>query len=66
MLKVYQQQNGGLKGYVVSEGAEIPADALWLDLSNPMLDERRAVHRYMEMELPTRADMEDIEASSRL
>lgn len=66
MLKVYQLQNGGLKGSVVSEGGPIPADSLWLDLLNPTLDERRAVDSLLGMELPTRADMEEIEASSRL
>ncbi|MBI3675766.1 MAG: magnesium transporter CorA family protein [Proteobacteria bacterium] len=66
MLKIYQLQNGGLKGAVIAEGDTIPAASLWLDLFNPTLEERRAVDRLMEMELPTRADMEEIEISSRL
>ncbi len=66
MLKSYQQQNGGLKGSIVADGTEIPEGSLWLDLLNPTLDERRAVDRYLGMELPTRPEMEEIEVSSRL
>jgi len=66
MLKSYQLQNGGLKGAVIPEGGEIPPGSLWLDLLNPSVEERHAVDRFMQMELPTRADMEEIEISSRL
>ena len=66
MLKAYQQQNGGLKGVIVGEHDEIPHAALWLDLFNPTLEERRKVDLAAGIELPTRADMEEIEISSRL
>jgi len=66
MLKVYQPQNGGLKGSVIAEGQELPAGALWIDLINPTLEERQAVDRGLGAELPTRADMAEIEISSRL
>ena len=66
MLKAYQQQNGGLKGVIVGEHDEIPPGALWLDLFNPTLEERRKVDQAIGNELPTRADMEEIEISSRL
>jgi magnesium transporter len=66
VLKAYRQQNGGLKGAEIAQGEAIPADSLWLDLTNPTPDERRAVDAAIGMELPTRADMEEIEVSSRL
>jgi len=66
MLKSYQLQNGGLKGTAIAEGGEIPAGSLWLDLLNPTVEERRAVDRYLGMEMPTRPEMEEIEVSSRL
>lgn len=66
MLKVYQLQNGGLRSSDVSADSEIPATSLWIDLLNPTLEERRAVDKFLSMELPTRADMEEIEISSRL
>jgi magnesium transporter len=66
MLKAYQQQNGGLKGVAVGEGEALPAGALWLDMLNPTLEERRKVDKSLGLEMPTRADMEEIEISSRL
>lgn len=66
MLKSYQLQNGGLKGAPIGAEEPIPAESVWLDLLNPTVEERRAVDHYLRMELPTRADMEEIEISSRL
>lgn len=66
MLKIYQQQNGGLKGVVLSDGDPIPSDSVWIDLLSPTNEERRKVNASVGMEMPTRADMEEIEISSRL
>jgi magnesium transporter len=66
MLKAYQQQNGGLKGTTVEEGEPLPAGALWIDLLNPTVVERQKVGVALGAEMPTRADMEEIEISSRL
>ena len=66
MLKVYQQQNGGLKGVALSEADPIAPDAVWIDLISPTNEERRKVNAALGVEMPTRADMEEIEVSSRL
>ncbi len=66
MLKIYQQQNGGLKGVVLSDADAIPADAVWVDMLSPTDQERRKVNTLVGVEMPTRADMEEIEVSSRL
>jgi len=66
VLKAYQLQSGGLKGAEILEGAPIAPDAIWIDLYNPSVAERQAVNGLLGMELPTRADMEEIEVSSRL
>ncbi|HWA04626.1 MAG TPA: magnesium/cobalt transporter CorA [Rhizomicrobium sp.] len=66
MLKTYRLQNGGLKGTELPGGAPIVPEALWIDLLNPTVAERQAVNSLLNMELPTRADMEEIEISSRL
>jgi magnesium transporter len=66
MLKIYQQQNGGLKGTDLSDADPIPLDSVWIDLLGPTNDERRKVNTLVGMEMPTRADMEEIEVSSRL
>ena len=66
MLKAYRQQTGGLKGIAIGDADGIPADAIWIDMLNPTLDERRKVDAALGIEMPTRADMEEIEISSRL
>ena len=66
MLKAYRQQTGGLKGASIGDADAIPSDALWIDMVNPTLDERRKVDAALGVEMPTRADMEEIEISSRL
>ena len=66
MLKAYQPQNGGLKSAEVLEGMLIASESLWIDLLNPTISERQAVNALLGMEMPTRADMEEIEISSRL
>jgi len=66
MLKAYQQLNGGLKGVVIGDDDELPAGAVWIDLLNPTPEERRKVDKTLHLEMPTRADMEEIEVSSRL
>src|SRR5262249_5323790 len=57
---------GGRRGVTVGEDDPLPHHALWLDLLNPTLEERRKVDRLLGLEMPTRADMEEIEISSRL
>jgi magnesium transporter len=66
VLKAYQLQSGGLKATEILEGAPIAPDTVWIDLYNPSVAERQAVNALLGMELPTRADMEEIEVSSRL
>ncbi len=66
MLTSYRQENGSLKGTIVAEGAAVPADSLWLDLYAPTDGERSAVGQHLGFALPTRADMVEIEISSRL
>ncbi len=66
MLKAYQRQNCGVKGVTIGETDVIPRAAVWLDLLNPTVEERRKVDQLLGIELPTRADMEEIEISSRL
>ncbi|MGQ2989800.1 magnesium transporter CorA family protein [Brevundimonas sp.] len=41
-------------------------DVLWIDLVAPTLDEDRAVERVLGLSIPTREEMAELEASSRL
>ena len=40
--------------------------AVWIDLLNPTADEERAVQNGLQLEIPTREEMQEIESSSRL
>jgi magnesium transporter len=66
MLRSYRLENGDLKGVTVAGENALSGDALWLDLLDPTEDERDAVSRRVGARLPSRADMEEIEISSRL
>ncbi|HYC68149.1 magnesium transporter CorA family protein [Brevundimonas sp.] len=44
----------------------LPPDAVWIDLVNPTPEEDRAVERALGLSVPTRAEMAELEASSRL
>ena len=47
-------------------GPEPPADAIWLDLHEPTPEEIAYVGRSLGIELPTREEMREIEASARV
>jgi len=66
MMKSYLPHNGGLVAATETESKAFAPGTLWIDLWNPTQAERDAVNAALGMELPTRADMEEIEISSRL
>ena len=63
MIRAYSSTATGL---VEHEGEGALAAALWVDLVDPGDGERAAAERALGFALPTRADMEEIELSSRL
>lgn len=44
----------------------MPPDTLWIDLIDPTLEEDQAVERVLGLSIPTRDEMSELEASSRL
>jgi magnesium transporter len=66
MMKTYLPLNGGLRIVPDADSAAVPPEALWIDLFDPTPEERQAVNNTLGVDLPTRADMEEIEVSSRL
>ena len=55
------------KQAVAEHAADVlSSEAVWVDLCNPMPSEIQAVERAFGMEVPTREEMGEIEASSRL
>jgi magnesium transporter len=66
MMKTFMPLNGGLRIVPDADSAAVPSEALWIDLYDPSPEERQAVNNTLGLDLPTRADMEEIEVSSRL
>lgn len=65
MLNVYVPQPSGLT-QVTPTGAAIPDSAVWVDLLEPTIAEEKAVEAQFGIEIPTREEMKEIEASNRL
>lgn len=59
-----------LPSHLRAEGAEaaahLPPDALWIDLVTPSAAEIASIEQAFSIEIPTREEMHEIEASSRL
>ena len=66
MLAIYIPNSHSLERRELEAGAEVPENAVWLDLVNPAPGEDKAVERLIGVEVPTREEMQEIEVSSRL
>jgi magnesium transporter len=62
---VFVAQPQGLARVETAAGT-VPADALWIDLIEPTPDEEQLVESTYGIEVPTREEMKEIEASNRL
>ena len=65
MLTVYGTANGCLTEFPAA-AAEVPADAVWIDLVEPTANEESRVEGVLGIDIPTREELAEIEASSRL
>src|SRR5687768_251337 len=58
------------RGCLMQAGAEpdapLPGEAVWLDLVAPTAEEEQRVEAVLGVDVPTREEMQEIEASSRL
>jgi magnesium transporter len=64
MLRAY---GPGCDGRVIDPKVErIPDEATWIDLEGPTAEEEKLVERCIEVDVPTQAEMAEIEPSSRL
>jgi len=66
MLSVYVQSESSLKKVDLADAAELPENAVWIDMVKPTSEEDRAVERLAGIAVPTRGDMQEVEISSRL
>ena len=66
MLSAFVSQPQGLARFELRAGAAIPAEAIWLDLLEPTPSEEKQVESFLSIDVPTRDEMREIEASNRL
>lgn len=63
MLRIYTRTEDKL---VPFESGHVGAVPIWLDLINPSDEDEKEVERLLSVDVPSRADMEEIELSARL
>jgi magnesium transporter len=66
MLSVYVPRGTSLERREVKDGADLPAETVWIDLVTPSAGEDKLVERLVGIAVPTREEMQEIELSSRL
>jgi magnesium transporter len=65
MLNVYVPRPNGLACVEREPGAPLPADAVWIDFREPTPEEEQLVETALGIDVPTREEMREIEASNR-
>jgi magnesium transporter len=66
MIKGYACSDRGLKDAELQMGDRAPNGLVWVDLLEPTAEEDKFVSSLLGIEIPTREEMQEIEASSRL
>ena len=66
MLSAFVPQPQGLARFELRSGAAIPGESIWLDLVEPTPSEEKQVESFLSIDVPTRDEMREIEASNRL
>jgi len=65
MIKTYTIVGDILNAADLAPGAEVPRDAVWIDMLEPTADEDRRVEEHTGISIPTHDEMREIEESSR-
>ena len=66
MLSAYVPRGNSLERVMITNGGDVPEDAVWIDLVNPVTGEDKLIERRLGIAIPTREEMQEIEVSSRL
>ena len=66
MLTAYGAANGCLTEFEATAQPGVPPDCVWLDMVEPTAAEEAAVEAALGIDIPTREELAEIEASSRL
>jgi magnesium transporter len=64
MLTIYEAREGVL--FAQTGKPRITERAVWIDLLNPTLEEEAKIERALKLDVPTREEQQEIEASSRV
>jgi len=65
MIRVFHRTDGFWQGRSWGEPG-LPSRNVWIDLVSPSPDEIAEVQKHLSIEIPSRAEMQEIEATSRL
>jgi len=65
MIRVFHRSDGIWQSSSWGEPG-LPLKNVWIDLISPSADEIAAVQKHLSIEIPSRAEMQEIEATSRL
>jgi magnesium transporter len=66
MLNVFVPGPSGLTRVEVPDGGALPPEAVWIDLLEPKPAEEKHVEAALNIDVPTREEMREIESSNRL
>lgn len=67
MIKIYLHKNNVPQvETITATNKDLLHEAVWIDLLNPSKEEERLVEKILELDIPTRKEMQEIEFSSRL
>ena len=64
MLTIYEARSGALEAH--KNPRRITEQTVWIDLLNPKPAEETKIERALKIDVPTREEQQEIEASSRL
>ena len=65
MLSAYGTDKGCLTGFPTITDV-VPEGVVWIDMVEPTFDEEKIVEASLKIDIPTREELAEIEASSRL
>jgi magnesium transporter len=69
MIRIYTFENSNLTSFEIEVDAETKSflsKTVWIDIINPSQDEDRYVEQMIDVSIPTREEMQEIEISSRV
>ncbi|MBX3479487.1 MAG: magnesium transporter CorA family protein [Caulobacter sp.] len=66
MIRLLQRGARTATEVAIGDDWTLPDEVVWIDLINPDREEERVIEAQLGLDLPTREDMAEIEASSRL